>query len=160
MLKLLARVLLGREESPQQEQDIFQTIIEKIGGDNELKHLRFIPYKAKKVEIVTTVENLPMLTEALLEAMATVVTAQYLPEKWKGKAAEPKQSRSLESFISDGNEILHPYDWVETNRHYIIKLVDAFLKMDPAEREYYLRFTTIIIEDILSMLSACEVCSR
>lgn len=158
MLKLLKRLLFGGDKEQPDQEDIFQTIIEKIGVDNELNTKNFLPAKARKVELVTSAKSLTELESALLDGARCLPAGLYIPEKWK--VVHPRKKRFLDNFISDGDELLHPLDWVETHRHLIIRLVDAYLKMDRADREYYHRFTSFIIEDILSVLNASEDCVR
>ena len=159
MIKWLPEWLFGGSKEPPETEDIYQKIIEKIGADNELTDLNFIPVKARSVLMTATSKNLVELQELLIESAVIVSKQVYFPANWSGKYSST-MTQPLDTYISDGDEILHPFDWVENHRHFIIKLVDAVLKMDRSEREYYQRFINFIIVDILNLLNASKECVR
>ena len=159
MIKWLTGWLFGGSEEPPETEDIYQKIIEEIGADNELSDLKFIPVKSRSVLMTSTSKSLVELQELLIESAVIVSKQDYIPTKWKGKYATV-MTQPLDTYISDEDDILHPFDWIENHRHYIIKLVDAVLKMDRAEREYYQRFINFIIVDILNLLNASKECVR
>ena len=159
MIKWLTGWLFGGSEEPPETEDIYQKIIEEIGADNELSDLNFIPVKSRSVLMTSTSKSLVELQELLIESAVIVSKQDYIPTKWKGKYTTV-MTQPLDTYISDEDDILHPFDWIENHRHYIIKLVDAVLKMDRAEREYYQRFINFIIVDILNLLNASKECVR
>ncbi|MNC66456.1 hypothetical protein D3C75_1168510 [compost metagenome] len=63
-------------------------------------------------------------------------------------------------YIADAGELIHPLDWIRFHQHNIIKLLDAFMKMDAADRDYYQRKCNFVVEDILELIKASRGCVR
>ncbi|MNP88982.1 hypothetical protein D3C85_13760 [compost metagenome] len=159
MFKQLFGWLFGVKEEQPVQGDIYQTILDKIGVNDDLTNINFIPSRSRSVSLMVTTSSLLELQEALIQGSLVAAAQGYIPAKWKGKYTN-RELRPLDAYITDADELIHPLDWIESHRHYIIKLIDSILKMDQSEREYYHRSINFIIEDILSLLEASKGCVR
>lgn len=159
MLRSIFTWIRRKEPEPIEGSNIYETIINQLGDIDELTKKTFLAPKTRTVFLVTASSNLGELADYLVEASVFVSKQQYMPERWKLKRVVAAR-RTLEEYIADDDELLHPLDWVGNHRHYIIKLVDAFLTMDSADREYYQRKCNFVIEDVLALIKASRECVR
>ncbi len=159
MLKKLFPWIKEKPPEPPQGKTIYETLILQLGDLDEINKRAFSPAKARLEKITTATSNLEELGSFLIEASVFVSKQQYLPEKWKSRVVLFAE-RSLEEYIADDDELIHPLDWVIEHRHYILKLAKAFEALDQADREYYQRKCNFVIEDILALVVASRACLR
>jgi hypothetical protein len=99
-----------------------------------------------------------MLSERLIDASVVVNKADHFSGTWNDPLVY--RETDLETFISDGDHLIHPIDWVVEHHHYIIKLLDGLMQLDEADSIYYQRKCNFVIEDILSLVTAARQCIR
>jgi len=138
---------------------IYELIQFHLGELHELNLKKFSPSKAQSTKLACTTRNLEELEKLLIEASIFVSKGQYLPESWKGRSTR-KRETSLDHYITEDNDLIHPLDWIELQRHHILKLTDAIQKMDRADAEYYQRKTNFIIEDLNALVAASRLCLK
>lgn len=158
MWKNFFRWLLRNKQEPAQGSTIYETLLNQMGDLDEINDKKFDIAKARLIKLTVASDNLGELSELLLDAAGVVGDLGYFGNHWKSPAIY--RTETLEDYISDGESLIHPLDWIKYHHHYIIKLLDAFMKMDDADGEYYQRKCNFVVEDILSLLSASRGCIR
>lgn len=158
MWQALKKWLSGTESEPIHGETIYETLLNQLGDIDELTKKNFSPSKTRTIKIHVGSENLDNLSELLIDATSVVSKLGYFSSTWK----TPITYRDIvfEEFISDGDHLIHPLDWIREHHHYIIKLLDSFMKMDSADIEYYQRKSNFVIEDLLAVLKASRECIR
>jgi len=159
MLRKFFTWLRRKEPEPLVGATIYETLLNQLGDLDELTKRTFSPSKAKAVTITTATQSLGELRGFLVEASVFVSRQEYMPEKWKSRVIRLSK-RTLDDYIADGDDLIHPLDWLAQHRHYIIKLLDAFLKLEHAEQDYYQRKCNFVIEDLLVLATASRDCLR
>jgi len=149
--------LSDQEPKPLEGENIYETILNQLENLHELKQKRFMAPKARTVILLTNTESIGELRELLIESSVFVSKQEYLSERWKLMVIRPDR-RTLEHYITDADDLIHPLDWLVLHQHYIIKLVNAFLLMEKADAEYYQRYCNFVIEDILALVKASREC--
>ncbi len=152
---------LRRKQPPvvTQGKTIFETIQLRLGELHELNQKQFSPAKAQATTLTCVTRNLEELGKLLVESSIFVSKGQYLPDSWKGRNLTLR-TMTLDQYITEDNDLIHPLDWIEVQRHHILKLTEAIQKMDRADAEYYQRKTNFIIEDLIALADASRLCLR
>jgi hypothetical protein len=158
MLKSFFKWLWRRHPEPIQGETIYESLINQLGDVDELTTKHFSIPKARVVKLSVVSDDLDMLSERLIDASVVVSEARHFSGPWSNPLVY--RSTVLETFISDGDHVIHPIDWVREHRHYIIKLLDAFMKLDESDSVYYQRKCNFVIEDILALIIASRECTR
>ncbi|MCY1285064.1 hypothetical protein D9M68_17410 [compost metagenome] len=158
MLKSFFRWLWRSAPEPIKGETIYESLINQLGDINELATKRFMSPKARMVKLTVVSKDLDMLSERLIDASVVVSKADHFSGAWSDPLIY--RATDLETFISDGDHLIHPIDWVREHHHYIIKLLDAFMQLDEADSVYYQRKCNFVIEDILALVIASRQCIR
>lgn len=158
MWKSFLRWLLRSKPEPIQGSTIYESLINQLGDIDELIDKDFVTPKARVVKLKVASEDLDMLSERLIDASVVVSGVGHFSEMWGTPLAY--RQIDLETFISDDDALIHPIDWIRDHHHYIIKLLDAFIKLDDADSVYYQRKCNFVIEDLLELMIASRKCLR
>jgi hypothetical protein len=159
MLRNLFPWLKPKEPEPPKGTSIYETLILQLGELDELNKRTFSPSKARVVSLSVASSGLDELSKLIIEASVFVSKQQYLPEKWKSRTILFGE-RSLEEYIADGEDLIHPLDWLLQYRHYTLKLAKGFQALDAADSEYYQRKCNFVVEDVLELIKASRACLR
>lgn len=147
-----------KKPEPTLNLNLYDTVIHHLGELHEINQKTFSPAKARTVRIQCATENLDTLGHQLIEAALFVSKGNYLPAKWKVPLSTTRST--LEQYITEDRDLIHPLDWIEDHRHHIMKLVDAIQAMERADAEYYQRKCNFIISDIIALAEASRLCLR
>ncbi len=148
-----------KKPEPIQGATLYETLHLTLGALHELNQKSFSPSLARTVKLTLSTSSLKELGTLLVEASHCVNTQAYLPAHIKHRASR-LQVMSLEAYITEADELVHPVDWLEAQQHYIQKLLTAIQTLDPAEAEYYQRKCNFIIEDLATLAKASQACLR
>lgn len=158
MWQAFKKWLSGDKPEPTNGETIYESLLNQLGDIDEIIKRDFIPPKSRGIRIHVGSENLENLSNLLIDAASVVSSQGYFSASWKTPVTY--RDITFEEFIADGDHLLHPLDWVREHHHYIVKLLDAFMKMDPADVEYYQRKSNFVIEDLLTVIKASRECIR
>ncbi|MNO14023.1 hypothetical protein D3C76_36630 [compost metagenome] len=159
MRKLFTWIFGSKPPAPLEGGTIYETLINQLGDIHDLTKKQFIAPRTRRVTLETATVNIEELADFLVEAAAFVSKGETFPQRWQDRALQ-YESRSLEQYIADAGELIHPLDWIQAHQHYIVKLLDAFMKMDEADRDYYQRKCNFVVEDILELIKVSRECVR
>ena len=148
-----------KEPLPLEGETIYETLLNQLGDIDEIAKREFNIPKTRSVLFQTATVNLEELSDFLIEASVFISKGDPFSQRWHTRAMQYELG-TLESFISEANALVHPIDWVIKHKLYIVKLLDAFLKMDSADRDYYQRKCNFVVEDLLALLKASRECLR
>lgn len=159
MLKQFLAWYRRKEPEPLEGDNIFETLINQMEDLDALAKKSFNLPKTRTVLFKTATVNLEELSEFLIEASVAISKGDALSTRWHTRVMQYELG-TLEAFISEANELVHPIDWVIQHRLYISKLLDGFMQMDQADRDYYQRKCNFVVEDVLALLKASRECLR
>lgn len=148
-----------KEPVPLEGETIYETLINQLGDIDEIAAREFIIPKTRSVLLETATVNLEELADYLIEASVFISKGDPFSPRWHDRIMKYELG-TLESFILDANALVHPLDWVVHHKLYIVKLLDAFMKMDSADRDYYQRKCNFVVEDIIALIKASRECLR
>lgn len=158
MWKAFLKWLRQADPEPKPGETIYETLLNQLGDIDELTSKDFSAAKTRLFTIRVASAGLEELSELLIDAASVASSLGHFSSSWKTPIAY--HSVTLEEFISDGGHLIHPLDWIREHHHYIIKLLDSFMKMDNADIEYYQRKSNFVIEDLLAVIEASRECVR
>jgi hypothetical protein len=159
MLKQFIAWCRRKEPEPLEGENIYETLLNQLEDIHEIAKREFNLPKTRSVLLQTATVNLEDLSDYLIDASVTITKGDSLSGRWATREFRYELG-TLESFISEANALVHPIDWVIHHKLYIVKLLDAFLKMDSADRDYYQRKCNFVVEDLLALLKASRECLR
>ncbi|MNH68450.1 hypothetical protein D3C73_205310 [compost metagenome] len=159
MLKQFFAWCRRKEPLPLEGENIYETLLNQLEDIDEIAKRGFNLPKTRTVLLRTATVNLEDLSDYLIDASVTITKGDSLAGRWTTRALQYELG-TLESFISEANALVHPIDWVIQHKLYIVKLLDAFLQMDSADRDYYQRKCNFVVEDLLALLKASRECLR
>lgn len=159
MLKQFIAWCRRKEPEPLEGENIYETLLNQLEDIHEIAKRGFNLPKTRSVLLQTATVNLEDLSDYLIEASVSMTKGESLSGRWTTRELRYELG-TLESFISEANALVHPIDWVIHHKLYIVKLLDAFLKMDSADRDYYQRKCNFVVEDLLALLKASRECLR
>lgn len=159
MLKQFIAWCRRKEPEPLEGENIYETLLNQLEDIHEIAKRRFNLPKTRSVLLETATVNLEDLSDYLIEASVSMTKGDSLSGRWTTRELRYELG-TLESFISEADALVHPIDWVIHHKLYIVKLLDAFLKMDSADRDYYQRKCNFVVEDLLALLKASRECLR
>lgn len=159
MLKQFLAWCRRKEPVPLEGDNIYETLLNQLEDLDEIAKREFNLPKTRTVLLETATVNLEELSDFLIEASVFVSKGNPFSERWHTRSMQYELG-TLESFISEASALVHPIDWVIQHRLYIVKLLDAFMKMDSADRDYYQRKCNFVVEDVLALLKASRECLR
>lgn len=147
------------EPEPLVGENIYETLINQLGDIDDLAKRHFQLAKTRAVLLKTATVNLEELADFVIEASVVLTKGDSLSERWKTRVMQYELG-TLEQFITEADKLVHPIDWIIHHRLYIVKLLDAFLKMDQADSDYYQRKCNFVVEDLLALIKASRECLR
>ena len=159
MRKLFTWIFGSKEPEPIVGKDIYETLINQLGDIDDLVAKKFSASQTRRVAIETATANIEELADYLVEASAFVSKGDTFPQRWQDQVLK-YETRTLEQYIAEAGELIHPLDWIKAHQHNIVKLLDAFMKMDAADRDYYQRKCNFVVEDILELIKSSRECVR
>lgn len=161
MLKRFLSWLLNKEPEPLIGESNYETLLNLMESIDDLTTATLILPKISTVKITTATLNIGELESLLVEASNVVSQGRSFSGKWRSDTVQMQYSgKSLEQYITQKQQILHPIDWVISVKFFIIKLLDAFLKMDQADSDYYQRNCDFLINDIIELIRTARTCLR
>jgi len=159
MFKSFMGWLRRKEAVPLEGTTIYETLLNQLEDLDEISTRHFAVPRTRTVQLETATVNLEELADYLIEASVFVSKGNAFPSRWQDRVLQ-YENRTLETFITEANDLIHPFDWLIAHRLYIVKLLDAFLQMDSADRDYYQRKCNFVIEDLLALAKASRECLR
>lgn len=160
MLKyLMGRFRRSKQKTPYKGSTPYDTLIHYLGELDEISTKRFLPPRATITAISTYTNSIHELEKYLVEAAEFVTAHTYMPGSWSKNILVLSET-SLADYITEDDEWIHPVDWLMLHRRRINKLCNALLNMEQADRDYYHRKCSFILDDLLAVFQASIDCSR
>lgn len=161
MLKRFLSWLFNKPPEPIIGESIYETLLTLMESVDDLASKTLILPKVSTVKITTATLNIGELESLLVEASNVVSQGKSFSGKWRSDTGSMQYSdKSLEQYITQKQQIFHPIDWLVSVKFFIIKLLDAFLKMDQADRDYYQRNCDFLVNDIIELIGKVRTCLR
>lgn len=148
-----------KKATSHREESSYEYIILRMGVLDALSSRTFSPSLAMRLSVSVHCPNIETLGDDIIEASQIVQQRTYYSTQWKERVRS-SSTVLFSDFISDGPELIHPVDWLNHHRHYILKLVDGLLLVDDADLAYYNAGCLHLIEDIIAVINACDACVR
>lgn len=158
MWKSIFKWATRSKPEPKEGSTIFETLLNQLGDLDEIIDKPFAIARARSIVVTVVSDDLKGLSARLIDASTVVSENGHFSSQWKTPVTY--HECTLETFITEDDSLVHPLDWIREHRHYIIKLLDAFMKMDDADSAYYQRKCIFVIEDVLALLAAGRKCIR
>lgn len=113
-------------------------------------------YNARKAiseSLVLSSKSPAELSKWLSESSRISDTLDNVPEKWKTTLRIEKPVL-LDDYFTDRGYVVDISQWLDLNKPRIERLVEAFQKMDSADRPYYQRNYNSVLRDTDALLAA------
>lgn len=159
MLRSIKRWFGRKEPVPIEGSTINETLLNYLGDIDEIAKLKFNIPKTRTTLLETATVNLEDLSDYLIEASMFVSKGRPFPPRWHTRILQ-YETGTLQYFITESDVLIHPIDWIVQHRHHIVKLLEAFNKMDGADQDYYQRKCNFVIKDLISLIKASRECLR
>lgn len=161
MLKRFLSWLFNKQPEPLVGESIYETLLNLMESIDDLANSTLILPKVSTVKVTVATINIGDLESLLIEASNVVSQGRSFSGKWRSDTALMQYSdKTLEQYITQKQQILHPIDWVLSVKFFIIKLLDAFLKLDQADSDYYQRNCEFLVNDIIELIRKTRTCLR